>query len=147
MPQGKRRSLVRPTLETPFHIDFEWWQSHSRDWRFYVHRMLCEEHQAQFADWEDTTKVDWVNPKTAEIQQVDGMQYVLMTHCAHQPGFLETHLPLVDTVFRVLIANGNRPMTAVEIANKLPRPVQPRTILRTLSGRKDYLGIRPVEYK
>jgi len=145
MPQGTRRSLVKPTLDTPFHIDFSWWQAHARDWRFYMHRLLCSEHQTQFANWEDATLVDWVDPQTAEVRQVEGMQYVLMTHCAHQPGFLEAHVPLVDAVFRVLVANGNRPMTPVEIAEHLKRPARPQMILRTLSGRRDYLGIRPVE--
>ncbi len=144
MPQGKRRSLVKPTLDTPFHIDFAWWQAHSRDWRVYMHRLLCPEHQAQFAEWDNST-IDWVDPETAEIHQVDGVQYVLMTHCAHQPEFLEARVPLVDAIFRVLVAHGNKPMTPIELAEELHRPIQPQTILRTLSGRRDYLGIRPVE--
>ncbi|HFC10018.1 MAG TPA: hypothetical protein ENJ54_09260 [Chloroflexi bacterium] len=145
MPQGKRRSLVKPTLDTPFHIDFSWWQAHTRDWRFYMHRLLCAEHQKQFEDWKETTPVDWVDPETAEVHPVDGMQYVLMTHCAQQPEFLDAHVPLVDAIFRMLIANGNRPMTPVELAERLNRPAQARTILRTLTGKRDYLGIRPVE--
>jgi hypothetical protein len=145
MPQGKRRSLVKPTLDTSFHIDFSWWQTHTRDWRFYMYRLLCPEHQEQFKNWEETTPVDWVDPETAEVHPVDGMQYVLMTHCAQRPEFLSAHVPLVDAIFRVLIANGNRPMTPVELAERLNRPAQARTILRTLTGKRDYLGIRPVE--
>ncbi len=145
MPQAQHRSLVKPTLDTPFHIDFSWWQEHSHDWRIYVHRLLCPEHQAQFDPWSDQQQIDWVDPETAEVKPVDGMRYVLMTHCAQQPGFLEARLPLVDAIFRVLIARGNKPMTPVELAEHLQRPAQAQTILRLLTSRRSYLGIRPTE--
>jgi len=69
-----------------------------------------------------------------------------MIHCSQQPGFLHEGLPLVDAVFRVLIANGNRPMSVTEITERLNKPPhEARTLLRTLGRRRSYLGIRPVE--
>jgi len=51
-------------------------------------------------------------------------------------------MTLVDSVFRVLLSNGNQPMTAEELGSRLNRPAQ--TILRTLSGVRVYKGIRPI---
>lgn len=138
----KPLSLVRPTLDTPFHIDFAWWQAHDRDWRVYLRDLLCPEHRQQFDAVEEDERIDWVDPETAEVHPVDGLQHVLMQHCARQPDFLHEGVPLVDAVFRLLLANGNTPMTPVEIGERLNRPAM--TILRTLSGPRVYRGIRPV---
>ena len=51
------------------------------------------------------------------------------------------HTTLVDAVFRYFLANGNVPMTPVELAAHLGRP--PELILRTLSGERIYRGLRP----
>ncbi len=141
MSDGKRYSLLKPTLETPFHIDFNWWQQNDRDWRVYLRSLLCEEHQKVFTDWEEEKTIDWVDPVTAEVTPVDGLQHALMTHCAQQPGFLSEHTALVEAVFRIFLANGNAPMTPQELAMHLRRPAE--TILRTLAGPRVYRGLRP----
>ncbi len=142
MTARRLANLVRPTLDTPFHIDFDWWQEHDRDWRVHLRNLLCPEHHEQFASLEHDETIDWVDPETAEVHAVDGLQHVLMTHCALQPGFLHEGVPLVDAVFRLFLMNGNTPMTPTEIAQRLNRP--PMTVLRTLSGPRVYRGIRPV---
>jgi hypothetical protein len=137
----KRMSLVKPTLQTRFHIDFDWWSKNDRDWRVYLRNYLCPEHQEAFADLRADDQVDWVDPDTAEVQRVDGLQHVLITHCAKEPGFVTEQMALVDAVFRLFLANGNLPMTAVELADRLGR--QPMTVLKLLSGRRVYKGLRP----
>lgn len=140
MGEGKRQ-LLKPTATTPFHIDFEWWQQTDNDWRVHLQSLLCAEHQALFTDWEGGATIDWVDPVTAEVKQVDGLQHTLMTHCAQLPGFIDPHTALVEGVFRLFLANGNQPMSAVELGQKLGRPAE--TILRTLSGQRVYRGLRP----
>jgi len=49
---------------------------------------------------------------------------------------------LVDSIFRVFLANGNAPLTCRELSNIIGHP--PVKILRTLSGRQIYKGLRPV---
>ncbi len=139
---SKRRSLVKPKITTPFKIDFEWWKKHDRDWRVYLRGFLCEEHQAVYQSMENNEVIDWVDPKTGEVTQVDGLFHILMTHCAKQEDFLNSRMALVDSVFRILLANGNRPMTPEELGDRMNRPAS--TILRTLSGTRVYKGIRPV---
>ncbi|MBE0408972.1 MAG: hypothetical protein IBX69_04485 [Anaerolineales bacterium] len=85
--------------------------------------------------------VDWVDPETAEVTQVEGLQHVLIAHCAKEPGFITERTALVDAVFRIFLANGNTPMTPVELSDQLHRPSQ--TILSTLSGPRVYKGLRP----
>lgn len=139
---SKHSSLIKPKLTTPFKIDFDWWMHHDRDWRVYLRSFLCEEHQAMFENLNNDEMIDWVDPDTAEVTQVDGLQHVLITHCAKQENFLTSKTALVDSVFRVFLSNGNKPMTPEELGKILGRPAS--TILQTLSGIRVYKGIRPV---
>jgi hypothetical protein len=137
----KRMSLVKPTLQTRFHIDFDWWRQHDRDWRVYLRNFLCPEHQQAFADLDVSEQIDWVDPETAEVQLVDGLQNILITHCAKQRSFITQHTTLVDSVFRIFLSNGNMPLTPEELADELGR--DPLVILKTLSGPRVYKGLRP----
>jgi hypothetical protein len=139
---SKRSSLVKPTLDTPFKIDFEWWKHHDRDWRVYLRSFLCDEHQRIYEDLTDEEMIDWVDPETAEVTQVDGIQHILISHCAKQEGFLTSKMALVDSVFRIFLSNGNKPLTVKDLGELLNRPAE--TILRTFSGIRVYKGIRPI---
>lgn len=141
MSEKKKFSLVKPTLETPFFIDFTWWQQNDRDWRVYLRSLMCEEHQAAFAEWGDEAMLDWVDPETAEVKVVDGLQHTLMSHCALAPSFSDERTSLVESVFRLFLINGNNPMTSNELSDKLGRPAM--TILKTLTGMRVYRGLRP----
>ena len=141
MVEGKRPSLVKPSVNTPFHVDFEWWQKSERDWHVYLRTLLCPEHQEAFANVEAGKTIDWVDPATAEVKPVEGVQNTLMTHCVKQPDFLTRQTALVEAVFRLFLTNGNMPMSSNDLGAKLNRP--PETILRTLVGARVYKGIRP----
>jgi hypothetical protein len=141
LPEVKRTSLVKPTVQTHFHIDFNWWQQRDRDWRVFLQNLLCPEHQQAFAELPEDHLVDFVDPVTAEVQRVDGLQHVLITHCAKREGFISPHTTLVDAIFRIFLASGNVPMTPLELAQQLGRP--PELILRVLTGERIYRGLRP----
>ena len=141
--QTKRFSLIKPSLQTPFHIDFDWWQKNERDWHVYLRSLLCAEHQEMFANVQQGEMIDWVDPKTAEVKSVDGIQHTLMSHCARRPEFLTEQTAIVEAVFRLFLTNDNIPMTAEELGTRLNRP--PQTILRTLSGPRVYKGLRPLQ--
>jgi hypothetical protein len=139
--EAKRFSLVKPTAETPFHIDFDWWKKNERDWHVYLRSLLCAEHREAFANVEEGQVIDWIDPTTAEVKQVEGVQNALMTHCVKQPDFLTEQTALVEAVFRLFLTNGNIPMSSRELGARLNRPQE--TILRTLAGPRIYKGIRP----
>ncbi len=142
MVEVRRASLVKPTLKTCFHIDFDWWRQNDVNWRVYLRSYLCPEHQTAFASLDPTETVDWVDPDTAEVQRVDGMQNILVTHCAKQQSFITQQTTLVDSIFRLFLANGNTPLTPEELSIQLDR--DPITILKTISGTRVYRGLRPL---
>lgn len=144
LPASVANRLIKPTAKTKFHIDFEWWERESSAFQVYMVSHLCPAHQTQFAEHPEGELIDNIDPETAEVQRLDGVQYTLRTHCSQQPEFLTAHTTLVDAVFRVFIANGNKPLTPEELAEKINRPGQGNTILRTLSGQRVYKGLRPV---
>lgn len=134
---------LKPNLKTPFHIDYAWWERESRELRIYLLAHLCPEHRAQFESIAEMELIDWVDPETGEVQQVDGLQHALRTHCSQQPSYLEEHTSLVDAIFRVFLANGNQPLTPVDMADRIGRTGHGQTILKTLSGARVYKGLRP----
>jgi hypothetical protein len=135
-------TLVKPTLDTPFHIDYDWWKRNALHISIELRIHLCEEHQAVFSEHFDTEKIDWIDAKTGEVTQVDGLQHVLQAHCSKQSDYISRYLSLVDAVFRVFLANGNTPLSCQELGNIIGQ--SPEKILRTLAGRQVYKGIRPV---
>ncbi|MCJ7695913.1 MAG: hypothetical protein MUO40_10865 [Anaerolineaceae bacterium] len=136
-----RNSLVKPTLDTPYSIDFEWWKEHDRDWRIYMRNFLCTYHSELLQDVSDNEKIDWIDSNTAEVKTVDAIQHTLITHCAKEEEFATTNSALVDSVFRLFLADGNKPLTCQELGEKLGK--SPSLILRTFSSLKVYKGIRP----
>ena len=55
MVELKHYSLVKPTLNTPFHIDFDWWQKNDREWR--VHMISCLPAEYQQIIEEESAKI------------------------------------------------------------------------------------------
>lgn len=134
--------LLRPTLETKFHIDYDLWQQADREVEVFLRDYLCPEHQQALDAGDEELTFDFVDPETAEVRRIGGIQQVLMSHCARQPGYVRSDNTLVDSVFRILLANGNSPISSNELSQRLGRPAQ--TILRTLSAPRVYKGIRPI---
>lgn len=137
----RARLLVRPTVDTRFHIDFGWWEKADRDWEVYLRSHLCEQHQASYADLETSSMVDSVDPLTAEVTRVPGIQHIVISHCSKLPDYITPQTTLVHAVFRVFLANGNTPLSSAQLGERLGRPAL--TILKTLSSPRVYKGIRP----
>ena len=138
----KKPPLAKPMITTPFHIDYEWWKEHDHSWRVYLVGYLCEKHRAFFESNIENQLIDSIDPDTGEVVQTDQLFNILITHCALQEGFIQANGTLVDSVFRLFLSNGNKPLSANEISNFINRP--PETILKTLSGPRIYRGIKPV---
>jgi len=134
-------AVVKPTLDTPFHIDYEWWPRNSLNIGVELRAHLCDEHQDVYREHFDTEKIDWVNGRTGEVTRVDGLQHVLQMHCSKQPGYINERLSLIDAIFRVFLANGNSPLNCRELSSIVGHT--PEKLLRTLSGYRVYKGIRP----
>lgn len=139
----RRSSLLKPTAQTPFQIDFQWWKESERDWHVYLRSLLCPVHRETLAGLEEGQTIDWVDENTAEVRAVDGTQHALMSHCSKQADFVTQQTSLVEAAFRLFLVNGNQPMSAEELAARLGRPAN--TILSTLAGPRVYKGLRPAQ--
>lgn len=133
---------VKPTLDTKFHIDFDWWQQKGQNLRVHLYTQLCSECRAKYAD-SPPEEVDWVSLDTGEVRRVDILWDVIRTHCSQQPDYITEHTPLTAAVFRTFLANDNTPLTPSGLHQVLGRK-SPALILRTIGGRQIYMGIRPV---
>lgn len=137
------RELLKPTLDTPFHIDYDWWDRKGLDISVELRSHLCREHKEAYGrEFDAEEKIDWIDERTGEVRRVNGLQHVLRIHCSEQPDYINDNLPLIDAVFRAFLARGNKPLTPKELGNITGR--YPKRILRTLAGRQVYKGIRPV---
>ena len=142
MLKSKGFSLVKPSLHTSFHIDFEWWRQNGRDWRVYLRSYLSPEDQQDYSESYQQELVDLVDPDTAEVHQVDGLHHLLISRHASRSDFITQSTSVTEAIFRLFLSRGNTPMSANELAERLQR--SPTTILRMLSGRRVYKGIRPI---
>jgi len=133
---------VKPTIETKFHIDFDWWQQQGRDLGVHLSMLLCSEDKATYAG-SPAREVDWVSPDTGEVKQVNALWEVVHSHCSHQPEFITDHMPLTAAIFRAFVANDNAPLTPVELHQLLGRK-SANLILGTITGSQVYQGIKPV---
>lgn len=133
---------VKPTLETKFHIDFNWWQKKGQNLRAQLQSQACEAALEQFADYEPEQSFDWIDPDTGEVFQVNLLWYLVHKHCREQPDFINQLTPLTTAIFRLFIANNNTPLTPVEIYQQIEKK-SPEVILRTIGARRIYQGIRP----
>jgi len=134
----------RPTVNTQFHIDWDWWTASEQNYRLYLHDQLCEECRLRFPSPFDVDEVDWVDPNTAEVTRTDALMMCLRTQCAQDPNFINSTLPLAAAVFRIFLVNDNKPLSPTELYELLPwRPAN--TILRVIGSRRAHYGIRPVE--
>jgi hypothetical protein len=131
----------KPTQDTKFCIDFDWWEQAGRDLRVQLHQHLCSSCRADYPTHVGSEQVDWIDPDTAEVQPVDGLWHKLRSHCSLQSDYVREDMPVTDAVFRVFLANGNAPLTPVELAAKIRQP--PEKILRVLGHGRIYAGIRP----
>lgn len=132
----------RPSLDTKFHIDYDWWQTSSKDLRVSVRSQLCRECQTRFPDHRNLESVDWVDPETAEVVRADALLQTLRGHCSKQTEFISMGNALVTNIFRMFLLNSNQALTPREIAKEMPW-TSAETILRTLAGGQIYMGLRP----
>lgn len=140
--QQKPSALIKPTLDTTYHIDYSWWERSEDDLRVYQLSHLSQEQRDRLSssDGEDRL-VDFVDPETGEVTQLNELELALQI-ASRDPNFINPQISVVDNIFRVFVANGNEPLSPNQLGEIIGRP--PSTILKTLSGVRVYKGIRPV---
>ena len=142
-PTSERPSgLVKPGIDTKFHIDYAWWERSDEDLNLYVLSHLPPEHREVLGADSEEQVVDYIDPETGEVFQVDGLGMAVQI-ASRDPNYITSQTPLVDSIFRVFLANGNAPLSARELEERTGRPAS--TILKMLSGSRVWKGIRPYQ--
>jgi hypothetical protein len=137
----KPSTLIKPTLDTKFHIDYDWWDRNpGEDLRIYLISHLPSDQRERLSRSEVDAKVDYVDPETGEVLQLDELGLLLKV-ASEDPNFINREVSLVDSVFRVMLRNNNTPVSSRELESLTGRPAT--TILKMLSGGRIYKGIRP----
>jgi len=140
MTDNSGSSLVKPGLDTHFHIDYSWWQQNDREWNVYLRGMLGDVFEQKLAEAGEEKEFDWVDPLTGEVLQVAAIQYFLAMKFAQENEEFEG-TSMIEAIFREFLKNSNAPLSSNELADKLDRSA--KTILKTLSGIRVYRGMRP----
>jgi hypothetical protein len=142
-PSTKPSALVKPTLDTKYHIDYTWWEKNQEeDLRTYILSHLPQEQRDKLAQSDKTAVLDYVHPDTGEVFEVDEIGLAVQI-AARDPNFINQQTSLIDSVFRVFLSNGNQPLSAHELEERTGRPAA--TILKTIGGTRVYKGIRPFQ--
>jgi len=141
-PKPSPTTLIKPRLDTRFHIDYEWWERNDVDLRAYLLSHLPPHKREQILLEEEGHMIDHVDPETGEVHRMDSLG-VALQEAAKEPDFINPQTSLVDSVFRIFLINGNKPLSPNELADVLSRDAS--TILKTLGGLRIYRGLRPVD--
>jgi len=133
--------LNKPTMNTRYQIDYDWWERSDKDLNVFLRSLLCDSHREVFEELAADIQVDSIDPDTGEVREVPGIIHTLISHCSRQDDYITPQTTLVNAIFRLFIANGNATLSINEISRDLNRPAA--MILRMLSGSRVYHGIRP----
>ena len=136
--------LLRPSIDTKFHIDFSWWEKQNKDIRVFMRELLCPECLELAAAAPGKHMVDMVDPETAEVRQVDALWEAIQACCSYKPDYIAPETPILDSIFRLFLANGNQPLSVRELHQRLDKN-PPDVMLRLLTRGQIYMGIKPVE--
>jgi len=138
---GKPTTLIKPTLDTLYHIDYEWWERSGKDLAQALIAQLPQSLRDNLSVHPGEITLDYVDPVTAEVTPENELTLAVRT-AAQDPSFVTPQTSITDAIFRIFVANDNQPQSVNELAERLSRP--PQTILKMLSGREIYYGLRPV---
>ncbi|HQE92483.1 MAG TPA: hypothetical protein PLH19_07360 [Anaerolineae bacterium] len=134
--------FIKPTVDTPFHIDYRWWEEQGLDFNVQLLQHLSPELREAYSGQRLGEKIDLIDWDTGEVQQVEGLQYLITTRCSKEPDYI-LHAPtLLEAIFRAFLSNGNRPLSPRALAPLVGYP--PERILRVLAGTTVWKGLRPV---
>ena len=102
-----------------FAIDLEWYSRTGRSLEELLRFRRCASCQ------------EAIRGKETSITAQEHIQEIVQT-CSKQQGYLEDRMPIMEVLFRILLAGGNEPMTAEEIHRELSAHLESRLYSRVL---------------
>lgn len=87
-------------------IDLNWYQQNRRSLTALVQGYLCGKCRQQLSARE-------------KENSIEELLTTIKDCCAREPGFITPQLPILESVFRFFLANGNQPLTLKELGEQL----------------------------
>ncbi|MFC1949009.1 hypothetical protein ACFLW0_02415 [Chloroflexota bacterium] len=134
----ENEEVVDEVPEPDWFIDLDWYKSNNRSFSILAGRCLCVKCRKRL-------KVEEAEPPA------DKLLSAIRGCCSHEPGFITGELPVMESVFRLFLSNGNQPLALEEISGQLGErhganlyrtPVE---VLSRLLDSDRYYGIKPVD--
>ena len=118
-------------------IDLGWFQQNNRSISALAQSYLCAKCRKQ------------LSAEGKEISESD-LLTTIKDCCSHAPEFITGQLPILESIFRFFLANGNQPLTLEELGEQLSERrggdtsrTSEEILLRLLKS-DQYYGLRPV---
>ncbi len=118
-------------------IDLDWYQQNNRSFSTLAQGYLCAKYHKQ------------LNAEEKEISS-DELLSTIKDCCGNNPDFITPKLPILESIFRLFLANGNQPSDLEELGKQLSERRRGDTyrtsveILSRLLRNDRYYGLRPV---
>ncbi len=132
--------LESPPTETRWTIDLNWLKSNNRSFSVLAKGSLCPSCRKKI-------KANVSDSKAPDLLKT------IRNCCSKHPNFITPGLPFQESVFRIFLANGNKPVTLNELGDRLSqyRGINlyntSATNLSRLLKNAEYYGIRPLTDK
>ncbi len=120
---------------TGYAIDLEWYEQNHRSFAHAVRASLCDKCKRKIEGKE--------MPPHKIVAMIKGC-------CSKETGFINGRQPILESVFRIFLTNGNKPIELEELSKLLAEQRSGDTsrtapqILSRLLHKEEYYGIRPV---
>jgi len=116
-------------------IDLDWLKQNARSFLPLAQAALCPKCLKQLGEGEGGPSVD-------------GLLSSIRDCCSKTPEFITPNVPILESVFRLFLANGNRPLDLEELGKQLSERrgafrTSAEVLFRLLSS-DQYYGIKPV---
>ena len=92
--------------EAQWAIDLNWLKTTGRSFSILARDTLCDKCRKKL-------KADTIEVKSADLLKA------IQNCCSKSDDFITPGLPFQETIFRVFLANGNKPITLVELGERL----------------------------
>ena len=132
-----REDISTDQVKTPWFIDLDWYQLNNRSFSTLAQRYLCAKCSERLAVGE------------GEIL-ADELLAAIKDCCSKEPDFITGGLPILESIFRLFLANGNQPLDLEELGKELSKrrggdPYRTSVeILSRLLKSDRYYGLRQV---
>ena len=101
-----REEISTDQPKTRWFIDLDWYQQNNRSLSVLAQNQLCPQCTKQLSSEEKEISVDTLLSTIRDC-------------CSHAPGFITNQLPILESVFRLFLANGNQPLDLEELGKQL----------------------------